>query len=469
MATDVENQHPQYDEFISEWSLMRDTYRGERIVKERGLLYLPATSGMIADGMSHTNAPGYRAYNAYRIRALFPGVVRDAVEAMMGAMHHKPPVIELPEQLEPLRKEATLQKESLELLLRRINEEQLITGRVGLFLDLPSGANNATLPYITTYSAERIINWDEIEADGIVQGGLNLVVLQESRYEREGFSWKRQKNFRVLFLSEGIYQVELFRGNSTEIPFVPTIRGNALGQIPFVIVNSKDVVVEPENPPLLGLANLALAIYRGEADYRQALFMQGQDTLVVIGIAENEEFRTGANSAITVPQGGDAKYIGVESSGLSEMRAALENDKGNAAQKGGQMLDSVSRERESGDALRIRVSARTATLNQVALSGAFGLEQLLKIAATWVGADPEEVSISPNLDFVDDALGGEELVKYLTAKSLGAPFSLKSVHAQMQNRGLTTLDFEEELREIEQEPALVELGMPEPDESEPEP
>ena len=101
--------------------------------------------------------------------------------------------------------------------------------------------------------------------------------------------------------------------------------------------------------------------------------------------------------------------------------------------------------------LRIRVAARTATLNRVALAGAYALESLLKIAAEWAGANPDEVEVRPNLDFVDDIMEGRDLVGLMTAKTLGAPYSLESIHRQMQERGLTDKSFEEELSAIEAE------------------
>ena len=211
----------------------------------------------------------------------------------------------------------------------------------------------------------------------------------------------------------------------------------------------------PDKPPLLGLANLALAIYRGEADYRQALFMEGQDTLVIIGDTTDENRRTGANASINLPIGGDAKYIGVNSMGLIEMRQSLENDRAAADQRGGALLDSDSREKESGDALKIRVAARTATLNQIALAGAFGLEQLLKIAAEWMGADPEQVSVTPNLDFAGDELASRSLLELATAKGMGAPISNRTIHDQMSEKDLTKLTFEEELAEIEKDAELM--------------
>ena len=454
--------HPLYQNRMADWQIMRDTYAGERAIKDAGFKYLPATSGMEEDGVTSANSPGYRAYSAYKKRARFPEIVEDAVQAMIGVMHHKSPTIELPEAMEPSLENATLRGESMEMLLRRINEQQLITGRVGLLLDMPRiPVVGQVLPYITVYPTEAILNWDD--TDEHQSGNLSMALLDESEYSRKGLSWQLATKYRILLLGDSLAAdgTVYSAGVSANTPdaagidlVTPVFRGRTLNMIPFVIVNSKDVVIDPDKPPLLGLASLALTMYRGEADYRQSLFMQGQDTLVVVGAQEGENFRTGANASIVLPVGGDAKFIGVDSAGISEQREALQNDTAQATQRGGQMLDSVSRVRESGEALKIRVSARTATLNQIALAGAFGLEQLLKIEAVWIGADPDAVRVEPNLDFVDDTLVGKDLVDYLTAKNLGAPYSMKSIHKQMQDKGLTELSYEEELAAIDEEPPL---------------
>ncbi|MEE8372949.1 MAG: DUF4055 domain-containing protein [Dehalococcoidia bacterium] len=455
---------------------MRDTHEGERIIKGKSEVYLPMTSGQRQDGVN-TGQTGRLAYDSYKDRSSFPDLVRSAVEAMVGVMHHKPPVIQLPASMEPMLNMATLQGESLFMLLRRINEQQLISGRIGLLLDVPDGAVIGTKPYIASYVAESILNWDDGRRGEPVAQNLNFVSLNESENVRlPDFEWEFKNKFRVLILGDpedneakgaGVYRVGLFDETGTTFNesslITPSIGGRTLDKIPFVFINSKDIVPEPDAPPLLGLAQLALTIYRGEADYRQALFMQGQDTLVVVGSSE-DAFRTGANASISLPIGGSAEFIGVDSSGLAEMREALQNDKAQGNQHGGQLLDSVSRAKESGDALKIRVAARTATLNQIALSGAFGLEMILKMAAEWTGANPEEVIVTPNLDFADDELSGRTLVEYMTAKSLGAPLSLKSIHLMMQERDLTQMEFDEEIAEIEAEKLLLEDALGNEDE-----
>jgi len=266
------------------------------------------------------------------------------------------------------------------------------------------------------------------------------------------FEWENVKSARVLLMQDGVATMGVFTDNFDITAMVaPSIAGRTLERLPFVIVNSKDIVPDPDDPPLMGLARLALACYRGEADYRQTLFMQGQDTLVVIGGAGDEEIRAGAGAQISLGTGGDAKYIGVSGDGLEEMRLSIENDHAKAAEIGGQLLAASDGNAESGDALRIRVSARTSSLNQIALAGAGGLQTILRTMAEWVGADPEEVTVTPNLDFADDKLDGPTLVSFMTAKSLGAPLSKRSIHNLMRKRELTEMTYEEELAEIEQE------------------
>ncbi|HET6417626.1 MAG TPA: hypothetical protein VFG22_15115, partial [Polyangiales bacterium] len=156
------------------------------------------------------------------------------------------------------------------------------------------------------------------------------------------------------------------------------------------------------------------------------------------------------------------KFIGVDSAGLSEQRLALENDYRRAGQRGGELLDMLGSGTASGEALRIRVAARTATVTQLALAGAFGLQAMLRILARWMRLDPEAVLVVPNLDFADDRMASSELVQAMTAKTLGAPWSLRSIHVNMQERGLTDMSYEDELEELGREAPLTQ-GSSDPD------
>lgn len=458
----IETVHPLYTQHLQDWELMDDSFHGERRVKDKSYKYLPATPGQVLDGLQN-NQKGRKNYMAYKMRARYPECVSEAVVALLGVMHSKPATVELPDKMADLMDKATIKGESLQMLLRRINEHQLTSGRLGLLADIEDGAQVGTLPYIALYKATDVVNWDDTQKDIQERNRLNLVVLNESRYERVNLEWQFKRRYRALLLGElspdddsEVYNMAVLGEdmsltiNSADT-IVPSISGNIMTDIPFVIINSRDIVAEPDDPPLLGLANLAMTIYRADADYRGALFMQGQDTLVIIGGGEGDEIRAGAGAHIDVPQGGDAKYIGTDSKGLKEMRESLNNDKREAAESGGKLLDTRAGNAESGEALKIRVGARTASLNQIALSGAEGLQTILRLIATWCACDPEQVIVTPNLDFTDASVEGRTLVDWMAAKSLGLPLSKESIHRKLQEKDFTEMEFEDEMAAIEDE------------------
>lgn len=469
----IETTHPLYNNFIESWVMMRDLYAGPSKVKSAGFKYLPPTTGMLIDGAASLNPSsiGYQSYQAYLMRALPPDYIEESVKNIVGLLHQKDAVFELPKKMMPLIEKATLQGESLQSLLRKINFEQLLTGRIGLLADLPLDTSSNPLPYIVTYQPEQIINWDEgTETEGF--NSLNLVVLDESGYHRiNRFEWDSYKKYRVLFLGnfqeneeQGIYSAGAF-DNIDGRPLLfdesscitPSIRGNTLNKIPFTIINALNINPLPDNPPLIGLAYLCLAIYRADADYRQSLFMQGQDTLVIKGgldVNEDGAIRTGAGARIDVETDGDAKYISVGSAGLNEQRLSLDHDHKLAEIRSGQLVSNQSGlQKESGEALTTRMAAQTATLNQIAKTGAAGLENQLKTIALWIGENPEDVKVIPNMDFGKVDYNAPEILSLVSSKNLGAPLSMQSLHALMVDNGLTKMTYEQELELIASEEA----------------
>jgi len=474
--TDIEQRHPQYQYREPDWRKVEDGYEGERRIKQKGEIYLPATSGQLALGMGYNGATkkdGQALYDSYKLRANYPSLLKDTANALVGILNREPPVIELPPALDDLREDATDQGEPLEAPPRRIQLHQLLFGRHGIMLDVDESRD---LPYLVDHPALRIINWDDEAAENTAERQLTLVVTDETRFVRLGYRWEERKKFRALELDEGGRLIVTIEDNgSRAAPIQPTVQGRAFDGIPFVIVNSNDLVPQVGDVPLLGLTNLALTIYRGDADYRQALFMQGQDTLVIIGEHVDPEdpdqkVIVGAGAMINLPsEEADAKFIGADSNGLPEMREAQERDFERAQQYGLQMM-SRGAGAEAAETLKIRVAARTADLVSVAQTSAAGLQQALRYAARWVGADEEAVKVTPNTDFIEETMPAAELLGYMNAKSRGAPLSLKSIHALMRRGDATQLTYEEEIEELDAEPAPDDrtlLGEPDPAENQP--
>lgn len=466
----LDSQHPEYTDSLSRWKKMRDCYDGQEAVKAAGITYLPCTKGHRLDGMG-ANQQGLEDYNAYKERAVFHDLVQVAVETLIGILNSKPPVVEVPTKMQSLLSKVNPDGESITGLLRRIHEEQLVPGRCGLIADMPKVPDQTNpLPYIDLYKAEAVINWDNnMMGDGEVE--LNLVVVKETGKKRgENFTWQDATNYRILELDAGgVYQQGLFEDGSAysaDALRTPVHKGRPLRELPFVFINPKDCLPTVDRSPLLGLADLALAIYRLEADYRQCLFMQGQDTLVIMGglrksgnglDGTEEGVRVGAGALIEIDIGGDAKYIGVQSTGLPELRSALENDKQQAAVKTGQLLAPGKSSLESGEALKTRVAAQTATLTQIAETSGSALEKMLKVIARWTGEDESKVKVIPNTDFTNWTIQGQDLVQLITAKRLGAPISAASIHQVLKERGLTKMEYDAEIALLKDDAMFIKL------------
>lgn len=478
----IETTHPLYDAFLPDWEQQRDLYAGERVVKAKDEVYLPALPSMHLDGMKQGQV-GRKNYDAYKTRAYFADYVREAVEAYVGMIHHKPSTFELPAGMEQLIEKATLTGESLQDLLRQITAEQLLTGRVGLLADMPEEPDQTNpIPYIAMYVAESMRNWDDAE-DQENRVTLNLVILDEQGYVRDSdFVWKKMKKYRVLILGEpnaneakATYRMGVFSdkdGNALvfdpTLMKTPTLRGATLQEIPFVFINTKDLLATPDDSPSLGLGRLTLAIYRGDADYRQTLFLTGQDTLVVIGGVRNpdgvpgedpEAVRVGAGSRIDVDIGGGAEYIGVNGQGLTEQGKSLENDRRRAELKAGQLIPAKNQV-ESGQALKTRVSAQTASMTQIAQTAAKGLETILRKIAVWMGKDPNKVKVTPNLEFGELNIETKDFQSLMAARTQGLPLSKKSIHNVLRERRLTNMEYEQEIQQIKEEDADMPPPVP---------
>lgn len=476
-GSNISSPHPDYSARRPDWVLMFDTHEGQRHIKSKTTTYLPATSGMraLSSTPNKLDGEGLALYEAYLIRAFFPDLVKETVRALTGILDREAANIELPEALEDMREIATAKGESLNDLLISIHMNQLLYGRLGLLLDVDP---NRDLPLIVPYPAPQVLNWDDLtttndprqtddEKRSAALRRLLMTVLDESRFERDtgnAYEWNLVERFRALTLGETgqlVYTTQVERDGVLQEAVQPAIRGKTLDEIPFTFINTNDLATKPGEAPLVNLGNLSLAIYRGEADHRSGLFMAGQDTLVITGydISSGDEDNPSADSTPIIGSGaylnipsadGDAKFIGPNSQALSEQRTSLEDDYRRAGEEGIKLLSSGAGA-EAAETLRIRVAARTATLQTIAQTAAAGLETALRQAAVWVGANPDEVKVEPNLDFIEEAQDPKDLIAFATAKKSKVPLAWKSVHNWLRQKDFTELTFEEELEQMEEE------------------
>lgn len=452
---DVTTKHPEITlEREFEWRLMRDTFAGEQDVKysnrqfrhgsgsgaglSRGQVYLPVPSGFksLPDNMAAA------MYEAYKVRANFPEIVAPSIGAMIGIIHAKEAKIEMPDGMMYLWEDADGHEMPLENFHSKITRNLLLLGRFAVLADAKTEGG---MPYLCGYSAESIINWDK-----------DFYVLDETHLKRVGFSWETTPRFRVLELLDGRYVSTVFEGLNLEADFQEprALGGEILSRIPFAIGTARDLTSSVETPPLIGVANAAIAMYQLSADYRHQLFMSGQETLVAlngaapvaVGAGVVHEMRGDGENAP------DLKYVSPSCAGIDAHERAINGQKMQAVMAGARMFDNA-RAQESGDARRLRFASEMANLVSISMVSASILEQALRGVADLLGLDRDEVIVTPPSDLLDNTLSADDAQKLMGLWQSGA-ISYQTLYDNLQKGGIASPE-----RSSEEEAGMID-AMP---------
>ncbi|ASY62510.1 62kDa structural protein [Sinorhizobium sojae CCBAU 05684] len=468
---DITAKHPSYDAYIDQWRMMRDAVDGEDCVKARDTVghqkYLPMKSAMRA--MSDQQAKE-AAYKAYKDRAEFPEIVSPTVRGCLGLIHSKPSVYELPSSLKPLLEKATKEGLTLEGLHQRITAELLRVGRYGLL----AGVAEDGAFHIAGYTTETVINWDVDET-----GKLYFLVLDESSQVRNPVTnkWDGREQYREclvdtergVFLSrEWVAKVvdgkkEWLIGEWVSA----TIKGkDALPILPFTFIDTMDLTTEPDDIPLYGLAKLAFRAYRLDADYVTALHMTSEPTPWVSGVNKDAAPITIGASKLWVlePEGAECGFLEFNGPGIAEQEKAIKNTLERAIIFGAQLFADNKRAAESGEALELRLGTQTSTLTMIAKASAAGLEQTLRQIAVWNSEDPKQVTVKPNLDFIDRQLTPQEIMALVSGWQSGG-YSRLTLYENLQRGGVANPErtFEDESELIAGDPVLAGMTSGEGD------
>jgi len=465
----IKNTHPDYDLNIEHWNECLDAFEGPRAIKEKTTSYLSPSRGMRMDGFGvDAKSEGAQAYKAYVERAYYPSNYADTVKKILGVMHRQPAVFNLPDSMKSLITDATGSGESLQEFLRRINKKQLCTGRASILGDIQpiESGSNRMRPTVALYSEKATRQWYVYNQKTL------FVILDESGPQmNDQYKYVQVKQYRVIRLIEDesgkiTYATAVTRDESANIDelnyITPNVSGKTLETLPFSFVNADNTNASIQEPPLLGLKDSCIAIYRASADLNSALFLQGQETLVISGNNtfnqdDDEHVRTGTGAVINLPMGAKAEYIGVNSQGLPEMRLNLQNAYDRAQQQSSQLSVQSASNRDSAEALSIRGSNMSAHYTAIALAGAEALEQTLKAMAPWFNANPDEITVKPNLDFAQPTIDPDSFVDLIAAKNAGLKISEESIHDLMHTYGLTKNTFEQEQILLASEESLTTL------------
>ena len=460
MAINVDYRHADFEMYAPLWREMRHAALGEWKVKAERETYLKRPSGQIVLKPDDAQVATIknRAYDNYLMRAHYPDLVYQSIRGLLGIIQRKPHRIELPSRLDYLRDTATIDGAPLTVLISRLFEDVLTVGRVPLATDFNDTSRR---PFLCPYDAEMLINWRTKSVDGAWKLALAVI---EQRVEDETaidpFEPSMVTEWMALFLENGRVVRRKFRADDDGEIFqvegsedAPSMRLSELDELPLTIIGTSDLLPDVERPPLLGLSATALAIYRNSADYEQALHMTAQPTPTVTGIDAEDPHRPrtiGAGTVWYLPDTSSrASMLEFSGAGCGSQRQAMIDKTNQAIQQGVGLIESQTGQAESGEAKKLRQSARTSTLHEIVGTVEGGLLAELKRAALWADANPDQVVVELNRDFHDVALSAQDLTALVQSWQQRA-ISHKTLYYNLKQGEIIPPDstFDEEIEAI---------------------
>lgn len=411
--------HPDYTYWAPHWETIRDAEVGEIEVKRKGEKYLPRQS-------THD----INQYKSYLRRAVFYNMTSRTLNALYGTVFRRAPkVMGLTGKLQESSKKITKEGMSLHLMTKTVVKEVLAVGRYGMLVDAdPDGKGD---PYIACYTAENILDWEMAEINGRWQ--LSKITLREIYYDRVGghFSqYQYNTRFRILTLeedSDGSFVYSQFVYEDTDhkaaIPdtevvpdkiVTPTVRGETLDYIPFMIVGPFTNYPDIQKPPMMDIVSLNFAHYMSYAQLEQALFYTGSPIFVVQQEdgSDQGDYQVGPDTVWILSDKEEAKLLEFNGRGLQHLENALRNKEAQIASIGGRMMPGSARgASESDNSLLMQERNEQTLLLNLADTVDEGVTQVLMWWADWNNASQStivKISFEVNRDFLVKDAGARE-------------------------------------------------------------
>lgn len=470
------------------WMLVRDAIEGETAIKgeygKRAEYYASLTTAT-RDARRYLPQPNpldrseenQARYKAYVERAVWYNMTSRTRDGLVGQVYLRPPVSDIPTELDALIDNADGNGLSLEQVSKRATQNTMSFGRAGLLTDYPPTEGNATVeqmqngniqPTIKAYLPWQICNWATVQRGA--KHVLSLVVLQEiNMIEIDGFAIEEQITYRVLRLDpkSWTYSVQIWMSGATTgskefkggEPIVPKDhKGQPFDEIPFAFVGSEANDIWPDRPPLYDLASLNIAHYRNSADYEESSFIVGQPTPVITGVTEQwvenvlkGAVQLGSRGSISLPVGADAKLLQAAANQMPLEAMKLKEEQ--ALALGAKLVQSQHTVKTATEVM-VDTTSESSTLHNVAKNVSAAMEKCLRWACRFVGASDAAVKYQLNTEFELTRMNANDRLAVVKLWQSGA-IAFSEMRSVLRVDGTASLDDKTAAEQISAEMAAA--------------
>lgn len=414
----------------------------------------------------------------YRLKTatLYPAFER-TVEILAAKPFSKPlkPGDDVPEKMRPWMDSVDVvgrKGRNLHTFAASVCQDAVAYGLSGILVDYPKAQNLKTRadeiaagvrPYFIQIKVENILGWLPEDAASVEE--LTQLRLLESASVPDGeFHTKQIDQVRVL--GRGTWQTWRKSDNGEKKWELHKEGVTTLKTIPFVPVYGKRKGFMCAVPPMLALAEQNKDHWRESSDQRDSVRFCRKRMLVFIGADPDGEgsITAGANYAVNLPQGADAKIIQGSAESVKIGRDEIDSLEEQMRQAGSEML--VIR---PGKITATQTSSENqgnlCALQHIAHDLDDALNTALQLMAEWIG-EAQGGHVSVYKDFGAATLA-EASADLLLKATLAGEMSRESLHEELQRRGIRSGDvtWDEEKKRIEADQAASDtpvFGVPMP-------
>lgn len=473
-GTGVAIRHRDYDAYAKKWKRCRDVVSGQDAIHAGQQLYLDMLAEETAD-----------EYLKRIRRTPFYNASWRTIAGFAGMLFRKPPVLEAPNQLEPLLEDVTMSGVSFEAFAKEAAYEDLTVSRLGVFVDHPVQHSNedgspvtvaqaeklGLRPVMHQYKAEAIIDWKY----SFINNKNTLVqvrLLEEHSVEKNEFKTEYEKLIKVLDLVEGKYRIRTFKEDNEEQigeDVYPLMNGKNLDYIPFYFIGPDSTEATLDDPILIDLIDLNIKHYQVSADYEHGCHFTGLPTAVISGYQSGFDETTGkqvpANFYIGSPTAwvfpdpnATAKFLEFTGQGLTALKDNLASKENQMAAIGARMLAPEKSGVEAAHTLAMRHSGEHSILAAISIAVSEGLAKALKVFAEWAGVKGE-IKFEINRDFIPVVADSALMTQLLSLVQAGK-LDDESLFDWLKRADLIKpeLTFEEMQERIDAMPPPVAIG-----------
>lgn len=449
MSNDVSEQRAEYKELLPFQLANRAAVIGHRAIKKGGTKYLRPLASMMCtttynqdSGQSSTTYSetltnkGMAEYNKYLDNAYFYGASGRTVMGLSGLIFAKPPIVDLPSQIDYMVDNVDGKGKSLNDFTSEIVADAFQSVWSGVLVarpETPEGASEADVeannlrPKLLHYKFESIINWDYETVNN--EEVLSLLVLVEATTKRDGFKVETEKQYRVLELIEGVYHQSLYNEDKKLITAAAPviINGSTSAEIPFYWIQagegSKSVIDD--------LVDANFQHYNIYADYGAKLHYSSFIIYYETGV-NGESGNMVVGNGVKWNGGSESSFGILQPDGNADShRLALQDTELRMAALGAEMLKPRTGGAESAEAKGLDQVAQNSTTANVANTVSEVITKACNFASRWMNGI-EDAVYSLNTDYNPTGMNPQLLSTLIAAVQSENTISGQTLYELMQ-------------------------------------